>query len=80
MHFLYSILIGAASGFIASQLIKGAGLGLMWDIVLGVLGGFFGNYLFGLLGVSLGGGIMQDLISGVSGASVLLVASRLIKS
>lgn len=79
MHFIYSIIIGAISGFGASKLIKGEGLGLMWDIVLGVVGGFVGNYLFGLLGINLGSGVIQDLVSGVSGASLLLFASRLIK-
>lgn len=37
------VLVGLVPGFLASHLALGHGLGLFWDIVVGILGGLFGG-------------------------------------
>ena len=79
MEFLWFILIGLAAGWLAGQLMKGGGFGVVGDIVVGVIGSLLGGFLFRTLGVSAGGGLLGSLIVAVIGAVVLLFLLRLIK-
>jgi len=76
MGFVWFILIGAAAGWIAGQLFKG-GFGLLGDIVVGVIGAFLGAWLFGVLKVSPGSGLIANLMVATIGAVVLLAVLRL---
>ena len=80
MDFLWFILIGLAAGWLAGQLVKGGGFGLVGDIVVGVIGAMLGGFLFSTFGVSTGGGLLGSLIVATIGAVVLLFGIRLIKS
>ena len=42
------LLVGLIAGFLASKVMTGAGMGLIWDIVVGVLGAFL-HFLFGFV-------------------------------
>ena len=79
MEFLWFILIGLAAGWLAGQLMKGGGFGIVGDIVVGVVGALLGGFLFSTLGVSAGGGLIGSLIVATIGACVLLFLLRLIK-
>jgi uncharacterized membrane protein YeaQ/YmgE (transglycosylase-associated protein family) len=79
MEFLWFILIGLAAGWLAGQLMKGGGFGLVGDIVVGVIGALLGGVLFRTFGVSAGGGLIGTLIVATIGACVLLFLLRLIK-
>ena len=79
MEFLWFILIGLAAGWLAGQLMKGGGFGIVGDIVVGVIGALLGGFLFGAFGVSAGGGLIGSLIVATIGACVLLFLLRLIK-
>ena len=46
---------------------------------MGIVGGFVGGWLFEILGISLGDGIIGDLITGSIGAVVVLFIGGLIK-
>jgi len=78
MHLLWFLIIGIAAGWLAGQLMKGGGYGLIGDLVLGVIGAFIGGWLFGVLGISAGG-LIGRLITATIGAAVLLFLIRLIK-
>jgi uncharacterized membrane protein YeaQ/YmgE (transglycosylase-associated protein family) len=78
MEWVWFILIGLAAGWLAGQVMKGGGFGVLGDIVVGVIGALLGGFLFGLLGVSAGG-LIGSLIVATVGAIVLLFALRLIK-
>lgn len=80
MDFIWFILIGLAAGWLAGQLVKGGGFGLVGDIVVGVIGALLGGFLFNTFGVSTGGGLLGSLIVATIGAVVLLFGLRLIKS
>jgi uncharacterized membrane protein YeaQ/YmgE (transglycosylase-associated protein family) len=79
MEFLWFILIGLAAGWLAGQLMKGGGFGLVGDIVVGVIGALLGGFLFSTFGVSAGGGLIGSLIVATIGACLLLFLLRLIK-
>jgi uncharacterized membrane protein YeaQ/YmgE (transglycosylase-associated protein family) len=69
------ILIGALAGFMASKVLSGRGMGLLWDIVVGVLGAFLGGFLAGLVGVGVTNIVVEILVAFV-GALILLAIFR----
>jgi uncharacterized membrane protein YeaQ/YmgE (transglycosylase-associated protein family) len=72
-----SIIIGGFAGWIAEKLTR-SNMGLIVDIVLGMIGAALATWLFELLGVRLAAGWLSYLIAGVVGACLLIVATRLI--
>jgi uncharacterized membrane protein YeaQ/YmgE (transglycosylase-associated protein family) len=69
------ILIGALAGFMASKVLSGRGMGLLWDIVVGILGAFLGGWLAGLVGIGVTNIIVEILVAFV-GALILLAIFR----
>ena len=49
------------------------------DIILGILGGIVGGWVFGLLGLSSGGGMIGSIIVAFVGAVILVGITRLLK-
>lgn len=78
MEFLWFLLIGLVAGWLAGQVMKGGGFGVVGDIIVGVIGALLGGWLFGLLGLSAGG-LLGSLIVATVGAIVFLFLLRLIK-
>jgi uncharacterized membrane protein YeaQ/YmgE (transglycosylase-associated protein family) len=76
---VYFLLIGAAAGWIAGQLMRGGGFGILINIILGILGAFIGGWLLGEIGVSVGGGLVGSLITSVIGAVVVLFVAGLFR-
>lgn len=72
------LLIGAVAGWLAGQVVKGGGFGLVGDIVVGILGAFVAGLLLPRLGLGLTG-IAGAIIYAAIGAIILLVVIRLIK-
>ncbi len=79
MEFIWFILVGLVAGWLAGQLVKGGGFGVIGDIVVGVLGALLGGFLFSSLGVSLGGGLLGAIIVATIGAVLLIFILRLVK-
>jgi len=71
MDILWFLLIGAAAGWGAGQIMKGRGFGLLGNIVVGILGGVVGGFLLGISGMT-GGGLFASLVTALIGAVVLL--------
>jgi uncharacterized membrane protein YeaQ/YmgE (transglycosylase-associated protein family) len=67
------------AGWLAGQIVRGGGFGLVGDLVVGVVGALIAGWLFPRIGLSLGGGIIGAIISSAIGAIILLVIARLIK-
>lgn len=72
------LLIGAVAGWIAGQVVRGGGFGLVGDIVVGIVGAFVAGLLLPGLGLGLTG-IFGSIIYAAIGAIILLVVIRLIK-
>ena len=75
---LIFLAIGAVAGWLAGVILKGAGFGLLVNIVVGILGAIVGGFAFGLLGISAGG-ILGSIITATVGAVLLLFVVGLIK-
>ena len=72
-----AIIIGGIAGWLAEQFMKSQ-MGLVMNIVLGIVGAVVASWLFSLLGISLGGWIGY-LITGFIGACILIFAARAIR-
>jgi len=72
------LLIGAVAGWIAGQVVKGGGFGLVGDIIVGIVGAFVAGLLLPRLGLGLTG-IVGSIIYAAIGAIILLVVIRLVK-
>lgn len=66
------LIIGAVAGWIAGELMRGRGFGLLGNIIIGIIGAVIGGLLFSALGVAPGFGIVGSLITAIIGAVVLL--------
>ena len=78
MEFVWFLLIGLLAGWLAGQIMKGGGYGLVGDLIVGVIGAILGGFLFGLAGIGAGGLIGQLVVATV-GAIALIALLRLIK-
>ncbi|KXK40691.1 MAG: GlsB/YeaQ/YmgE family stress response membrane protein [Saprospiraceae bacterium] len=75
---IVTIILGAIAGWLGSQIYKGSGLGLIGNLVVGILGGFVGYWGLGKLGVNLGGGYLGYILTAAIGAIVLLFLINLV--
>ncbi len=73
------IVIGVVAGWLAGQVMRGGGFGLVGDLIVGIVGAVIAGWLFPMLGVSLGGGIVAAIISSAIGAIILLAIVRLVR-
>src|SRR5215472_15817987 len=69
-----AIIIGGIAGWLAEQFMKSQ-MGLVMNIVLGIIGAAVASWLFGFLGISFGGWIGY-LIAGFTGACILIAIVR----
>ena len=79
MGFLAWVVVGLIAGWLAGQVMKGGGYGMVADIILGLLGGVLGGWIFGKLGISAGGGMIGSIIVAFIGAVILVGITRLLK-
>jgi uncharacterized membrane protein YeaQ/YmgE (transglycosylase-associated protein family) len=74
MSFLAWIVLGLIAGFIGSKIVNKKGEGLFLDIILGIIGGVFGGWLFQKFGAAGVSGLnLYSLLVAVVGAVVLLM-------
>lgn len=73
------IVVGILIGWVASKLVHGKGMGLIPDMVVGILGAFIGNILADKLHIHIADGILGTLALSLLGSVVLLVVIRLLK-
>ncbi len=78
MHFIWFILLGAVAGWLAGQITKGGGFGLLGNIIVGILGAVIGGWLAGALGI-WSSSLLGELLIATGGAVVLLFLIGLIK-
>ena len=79
MGFIIWIVVGLIAGWLAGQVMKGGGYGVLVDIILGILGGVLGGWVFGLFGIWPCGGILGAIIVSFVGAVILVAITRLVK-
>ncbi len=76
---LIKLAIGGLIGWVASIVMKSNGqMGIIANIVVGIVGSALGHFLAGALGISFGGQIGGILIA-IGGAVLLIVILRALK-
>lgn len=75
---LIALLIGAIAGFLAGQVVKGHGFGLIGNIVVGVVGALIFGALFGNFNL-LNSPMLNEIAGGTIGAILLLFFIGLIR-
>lgn len=75
---IMTIILGALAGWIAENIMKGEH-GLLTNIILGIIGALFGNWLFRALFDATMGGIFGQVVVSVIGACILIWGYRAIR-
>ena len=73
------LIVGAVAGWLAGQIVRGFGFGLLWNIIIGIVGAFIGVWLFRQLGFLPFSGFVGSIVNATIGAVILLVIVGFIK-
>ncbi|HMB34579.1 MAG TPA: GlsB/YeaQ/YmgE family stress response membrane protein [Methylomirabilota bacterium] len=80
MGFVAWLVVGLIAGWLAGQVMRGGGYGVVVDIILGLVGGVIGGWVFGLLGIWPAGGMIGSIVVAFVGAVILVGITRLLKT
>ena len=75
--FIATLVIGGVCGFLASTIMKGAGMGVLMNIIVGILGAMIFGFLF--TNFSLVNPLVDQIIGGTVGAMILLFLMGLVR-
>ena len=77
MGIIAALIIGGIAGWLAGLIVRGAGFGVIGNIVIGIIGALLASWLLPQLGVHLGAGfgVIGNIVVGIIGA---LLASWLL--
>jgi uncharacterized membrane protein YeaQ/YmgE (transglycosylase-associated protein family) len=78
MNFLWFAIVGIVAGWLAGQIMKGRGFGLVGNLVVGVIGAIVGGVLASSLGIGASG-LLGALVIATLGAVVLLAVVGALK-
>lgn len=79
MSILGWIILGGLAGWLASLLVRGTGLGILGDILVGIVGAFIGGIIVSaVVGTGITGFNIWSFVVAVIGAVILLLVVRLI--
>ena len=73
-----AIVVGGIAGWLAEQFMK-SDMGLLMNILLGIVGAAVASWLFSLIGFSFGPGWVGYLIAGFIGAVILIFVVRMVR-
>ncbi len=72
------VLVGIVAGWLAGQIVRGGGFGLIGDLIVGIIGALIGDWVLPRLGIHLGVGTVSLVINATIGAILLLIVIRLV--
>jgi uncharacterized membrane protein YeaQ/YmgE (transglycosylase-associated protein family) len=70
------LLVGLVAGFLAGQVMKGSGYGIVGDIIMGIIGAFVGGFLFSILLPGSSAGLIGSIVVAFLGAVVFIALVR----
>jgi uncharacterized membrane protein YeaQ/YmgE (transglycosylase-associated protein family) len=73
------LFVGLVAGWLAGKIVRGAGFGLIGDIVIGIIGAFIGDWLLPRLGIHIGVGTIGLVVNATIGAILLLLVISLVR-
>ena len=71
--------VGLFAGWLAGQIVRGTGFGIIGDLIIGILGAFVGSWLLPRLGIHLGTGLLSAIFNATIGALILLAIIKLVR-
>ena len=72
MHLLGFLILGAIVGWLAGKIMSGHGYGIIWDVILGIVGSFVGGFVFSLIFGTAPAGLVMSFIVALIGAVVVV--------
>jgi uncharacterized membrane protein YeaQ/YmgE (transglycosylase-associated protein family) len=72
------IVIGIIAGWLTGKIVRGAGYGVLGDLLLGLVGAVIGGWIFTQLGI-LAHGLLVGLAAATLGAVLLVTVARLFR-
>ena len=79
MQLIIGLIIGGVVGWLASIVMKtNAQMGIIANVIVGIVGSALGYWIAGLLGVTVAGGIIQWLIA-IAGAVLLILILKALR-
>jgi uncharacterized membrane protein YeaQ/YmgE (transglycosylase-associated protein family) len=76
---LIILAVGLVAGWLAGQIVRGVGFGIIGDLIIGVMGAFIGSWLLPQLGIHLGAAIVAEIVNATIGAIILLLIIHLVR-
>ncbi|AWM03591.1 MULTISPECIES: GlsB/YeaQ/YmgE family stress response membrane protein [Bradyrhizobium] len=76
---LVILFVGLVAGWLAGKIVRGAGFGIIGDIVIGICGALVASLLFPKLGIRIGTGLVSEIVYSAIGAVILLLVVRLVR-
>lgn len=78
MNFIITLIIGGIVGWLASMFMKtDAQMGLVANILVGVVGSFLGFFLAGLIGIAPENAILRFVVALVGAALLIFILRKL---
>lgn len=75
MSWLYTLIVGGIIGWLANLVVHGKGKGIIWNVLLGMIGAVVGAFLFGVAEISIHS-TFGFVIQGIIGSVVLILVAR----
>jgi uncharacterized membrane protein YeaQ/YmgE (transglycosylase-associated protein family) len=79
MGILAALIIGAIAGWLAGLIVRGAGFGLIGNIVVGIIGALVAGWLLPQLHIELASGTIGAIVNATIGAIIVLVVLSLVR-
>jgi uncharacterized membrane protein YeaQ/YmgE (transglycosylase-associated protein family) len=76
---LVVLFVGLVAGWLAGQIVRGTGFGIIGDLIVGILGAFIGSWLLPQMSIHLGTGVVGAIVNATIGAMLLLLIARLFR-
>lgn len=79
MHLIGFLILGAIVGWLAGKIMSGHGFGIIWDVILGIVGSFVGGLIFSLIFGTRPTGLVISFIVALLGACILVGIVHMVK-
>lgn len=73
------IVVGAAAGWLAGLVMRGAGFGLVGNVIVGIIGAVVAGFLLPRIGIVIGGNIIAQILNAFIGAVIVLFVVGLLR-
>ncbi len=75
---LWWVIVGLIAGWGTGKLMRGAGYGVLMDIIVGIIGAVVGGWIMQQLGFSGQGGMVYTILVAIGGAVLLTALVRFV--